>query len=747
MAGDDKLRVEVTADSSGLKDGLSQAKSAVADAAAGWESTFKDAESAMSGSAANMVSSIMAIGPAVAAAAAAFAAFEGAKAAVEGFATYAGNIERMSEVLGISAESASGLNASLKVLGVSSDEYIGAMMRMERQVKKNEEVFTAQGVAVRDASGAFLPQTQIFDNVIAKMQEYKAGADQMQFAMDMLGARGADLAFRFIHLKEATEIATPIMKQLGLEMGQNAVESARKLEMQSRALGLVWDGIKVKIGEVLVPVIKALIQAFDWLKIAAEAAGNSFKAIFTAIYDQLSGVGKAVALAIKGHFQDALAAIKEGNKAAEDEMRAMMERNTALWDEYARRAAAPDKSPAKTSGSKSYTPPETGGTQKSRLPQWEEELRAREVAEERFFGLSISEEKAFWESKLAISKAGSEEYTAVKNKLDQALIKSGRDSFEQDQKNAKESAAMQASLAADSQKRLETEIKVSDSAAKAREKEIETKYKLGQTSVAQEIAQLRQVEDQRYNMEHAALLQEIAQYDENDNQFTALQNKMLEAKQKNLAAMKALDDKYATETMQTWQKVTSPIKSAFDGMFQGIMQGTQTLSQVMMRFLENIATAFLKMGSDIAMKWIENQAMAALGVMAAKKTEAAAVIPANAAEAGSGAVAATAAIPVVGPGLAPEAGAAAFAEALSFEGMALAAAGYDIPAGINPLVQAHAEEMVLPAHLAEGIRGLIGANGRPAGGGNNYGHTFNISSIGPKETAAALKRALRMGYR
>jgi len=306
---------------------------------------------------------------------------------------------------------------------------------------------------------------------------------------------------------------------------------------------------------------------------------------------------------------------------------------------------------------------------------------------------------------------------------------------------------MQASLAADSQKRLETEIKVSDSAAKAREKEIETKYKLGQTSVAQEIAQLRQVEDQRYNMEHAALLQEIAQYDENDNQFTALQNKMLEAKQKNLAAMKALDDKYATETMQTWQKVTSPIKSAFDGMFQGIMQGTQTLSQVMMRFLENIATAFLKMGSDIAMKWIENQAMAALGVMAAKKTEAAAVIPANAAEAGSGAVAATAAIPVVGPGLAPEAGAAAFAEALSFEGMALAAAGYDIPAGINPLVQAHAEEMVLPAHLAEGIRGLIGANGRPAGGGNNYGHTFNISSIGPKETAAALKRALRMGYR
>ena len=56
----------------------------------------------------------------------------------------------------------------------------------------------------------------------------------------------------------------------------------------------------------------------------------------------------------------------------------------------------------------------------------------------------------------------------------------------------------------------------------------------------------------------------------------------------------------------------------------------------------------------------------------------------------SGAIAAISPIPFVGPFLAP--GIAAEMAAL-----ASAAGGYDIPAGVNPLTQLHAQEMVLPA--------------------------------------------------
>lgn len=79
------------------------------------------------------------------------------------------------------------------------------------------------------------------------------------------------------------------------------------------------------------------------------------------------------------------------------------------------------------------------------------------------------------------------------------------------------------------------------------------------------------------------------------------------------------------------------------------------------------------------------------------------------------AFASTAAIPVVGPGLAPAAAAAATAIGEGFAGTATAAAalsvpsargGFDIPAGVNPLTQLHEEEMVLPKDESNVIRGL-----------------------------------------
>ncbi|HIJ69325.1 MAG TPA: hypothetical protein HPP57_07455, partial [Deltaproteobacteria bacterium] len=180
---DDKLRVEITADSTGIKTGMAEAKSAVQDALSGMESTFKDAEGAISGSITGMTNKLMELAPAALAAAAAFAGFDAAKSALEGFSGYAGGVERLSETLGISTEKASMLSGTLKVLGMSSEEYMGIIMRLERQIKSNTDIYDQLGIKIRDVNtGAFLPTTDILDNVIEKMKEYRAGSDQIQFA-------------------------------------------------------------------------------------------------------------------------------------------------------------------------------------------------------------------------------------------------------------------------------------------------------------------------------------------------------------------------------------------------------------------------------------------------------------------------------------------------------------------------------------------------------------------------------------
>ena len=68
----------------------------------------------------------------------------------------------------------------------------------------------------------------------------------------------------------------------------------------------------------------------------------------------------------------------------------------------------------------------------------------------------------------------------------------------------------------------------------------------------------------------------------------------------------------------------------------------------------------------------------------------------------------------------------AMAQAASaFGTLTLAAGGYDVPAGINPITQLHAQEMVLPARLANPMRDMLssyGGGGGAAGGGDTHLH-------------------------
>lgn len=122
------------------------------------------------------------------------------------------------------------------------------------------------------------------------------------------------------------------------------------------------------------------------------------------------------------------------------------------------------------------------------------------------------------------------------------------------------------------------------------------------------------------------------------------------------------------------------------------------------------------------------QGAASTATVGIKGAETMAVVSGNAAQAGAGAAASQAAIPIIGPALAMASMAAIFASVMALGGkMKSARRGYDIPKGMNPLVQTHEEEMILPSEHANTMRRLAemekaGALGGGEGGGNvvNY---------------------------
>lgn len=185
----------------------------------------------------------------------------------------------------------------------------------------------------------------------------------------------------------------------------------------------------------------------------------------------------------------------------------------------------------------------------------------------------------------------------------------------------------------------------------------------------------------------------------------------------------------AKETRQMWIDSLQPVGNAFNGILQGMIQQTDSFRNLFIGAMDQLFSQFVNNAINMGVQWLATQ----LGMTAATQaqnttrmaSDAAAAttsaatasaagltqITTNAAVGASGAFAATAPIPFVGPALAPGVAAAAMAAILGFGALLSAEGGMDIPSGQNPLTQLHEEEMVLPKHLANPLRAMLAGAG------------------------------------
>lgn len=212
------------------------------------------------------------------------------------------------------------------------------------------------------------------------------------------------------------------------------------------------------------------------------------------------------------------------------------------------------------------------------------------------------------------------------------------------------------------------------------------------------------------------------------------------------------------QVQQQFEQVFMSISQGWDRTMLGLIQGTQTWQMAVRNMGLNMVAQLSSTFVQIAAKWAAMQlaqliaqrtadaakvASTAQRVQAEKAIELPAAlkkIVMQAAQAAAGAANAVASIPYVGPILAPIAAATTFAVVMGFGALISAEGGADEIGPEGALARLHPKEMVLPAHLAQGVRRMASMDGggniveafREAGGteAQPVSHTtINVSAI------------------
>lgn len=313
----------------------------------------------------------------------------------------------------------------------------------------------------------------------------------------------------------------------------------------------------------------------------------------------------------------------------------------------------------------------------------------------------------------------------------------------QDAGKAKEAAQERIAIATDE---ITTQQKLRMLDLANQQDALDSSVRMGLLSEEQKFQYMQQFANEEYQIRKDAIDKELQLEGLKESQIKRLKDERLILERQHQNDLAQIQRQSQEQEQSRYKQVFSTISSSFKGMIQGILQGTQTWQQALANMFTNILASFAGMLADMALRWIEMQIMTAIF----GKTTSVGIISGHAAEGAAGAYAATAAIPYVGPALAPGAAALAYGNIMAFNALP----SYDVGAweiGKSGVAMVHEGETIMPAKTAQSWRdGAEGTGNNPATGDIHL-HLHAIDGKSAKQflndNKAAIAAALRSAQR
>lgn len=169
---------------------------------------------------------------------------------VKSTADYGDNVDKMSQKIGISAESYQKWDYVMTRAGGSVDSLKMGMKTLSQQAEKNSDAFQKLGISQEEVAN--MSQEELFEKTITGLAGMEAGTERATLASQLLGRAGVDLGPLLNQGSEAIEEQMDMAVKYGMVMPDSAVKASAAFEDSLTTMQMTMTGLKNRMmGEFL----------------------------------------------------------------------------------------------------------------------------------------------------------------------------------------------------------------------------------------------------------------------------------------------------------------------------------------------------------------------------------------------------------------------------------------------------------------------------------------------------------------
>lgn len=180
--------------------------------------------------------------------------------AAKDVAEYGDEIDKMSQKLGISAESYQKWDFILEQNGANIESLKAPMKTLATQAQKNSDAFQKLGISQEEV--AKLSQEELFERTIAGLQEMGESTERTALASQLLGKGATELGPLLNQTAEDTAALAEQAEKYGFIMSDEAVKASAAFDDSLNVLSKTAEGLKNRL---IAEFLPALTQVTDGL--------------------------------------------------------------------------------------------------------------------------------------------------------------------------------------------------------------------------------------------------------------------------------------------------------------------------------------------------------------------------------------------------------------------------------------------------------------------------------------------------